>query len=110
MKNIIQFIKESKERTFNTTLREWFEWYLGPSYFDGKITRKVCEMDGSLDYNCEELDMSYNEFANWLNDHMDDEITIIATDIGNTIDHVFTVDGKELGFDAICYFGDTEEN
>lgn len=118
MKHITEYIKEdykishktkNKTRIFNITLREWFEWYFGEEYFNGKITDEMCEDDAGLDCACKDLKMSPVTLSKFLNQHLDDDIEITSTNLGNCIANSFIVAGKAISMDSIAFYGEEIE-
>lgn len=104
MKSLTKYLIESKTKTFNIKLSDWFTWYFGDD-FKGKITKDIVYNDAGLDASAEELNMKSEEFAKFLNAHLNDDIELKSEDIGNCIENIFTVGDVEIGMDSIDFYG-----
>ena len=103
MKALVKYLTENKIKTFNITLRRFFNWYNGGEKVT-KVDAEWLEYCG-LDYLVDDLDMSLDEVADLFNKHLKDKIEINAQDIGNTIENVFELDGKTIAIDSVDWFG-----
>ena len=104
MKSLTKYLTESKTKTFNIKLSDWFTWYFG-DVFKGEITKDIVYNDAGLDASAEESDMKSEEFANFLNAHLNDDIELKSMNIGNCIENTFTVGDVEIDMDSTDFYG-----
>lgn len=102
MKNLVQYLKESKKKTFNTTLKDFLTWYIGEN--EVKEITEDDLLNCSLDYLEDDLDMSLGDIADLFNKHLNDKITVYSEDLGNAISNEFNLDDITISIDSIDWF------